>query len=106
MHPKNSTTQHAAQEPLLTEAFPFHQLSCGNDESSLLQVRPGLEAKEALNLASMLACSAVDIMTSLTEYGMTTNEVYGIRFLVQATAALVGASTHAVEFGNRQGGDA
>lgn len=104
MQAKNSNKPPVAQEALLTDAFPFYQLSDGDDESSLLQVRPGLEAKDALNTASMLACSAVDIMTRLTELGMTTNEVYGIRFLVEASAALIDASLHAVEFGNRQGG--
>lgn len=104
MQTKNSNKLHVAQEALLTDAFPFHQLSGGDDESSLLQVQPGHEAKEALNLASVLACSAVVIMERLTDGGMNADEVYGIRFLVQSSAALVDASVRAVEFGNRQGG--
>lgn len=104
MQTKSSNNPLAAQEALLTDAFPFHQLSGGNAESSLFQVNPGLEAKEALNLSSMLACSAMGIMERLTDGGMNTDEIYGIRFLVQASAALVDASIYAVEFGNRQGG--
>ncbi|WP_039967728.1 hypothetical protein [Pseudomonas chlororaphis] len=104
MRTKSSTTPSAAQEALLTEATPFHQLNAGYTDSSLLQVLPGQGAKEALELSSMLASSALEIMVRLTDGGMTANEIYGIRFLVQASAALVDASVRAVEFGNRQGG--
>lgn len=104
MQTKSSNNPLAAQEALLTDAFPFHQLSDGVAESSLFQVNPGLEAKEALNLSSMLACSAVVIMGRLTDGGMNADEIYGIRFLVQSSAALIDASVHAVEFGKRQGG--
>ena len=103
-HPKNSNKPAVAQEPLLTDAMAFHELSCGDYESSLLEVRRGAPGKDALNLSSMLMGSALEIMTSLTDEGMTTNQIYGVRFLIEASAALVDATTGPVEFGNRQGG--
>ena len=104
MQAKNSNKPSVAQEPLLTDASAFHQLSSGDYESSLLEVRSGMPAKEALNLSSMLMGSALEIMESLTDEGMTTNHIYGVRFLIEASAALVDATTGPVEFGNRQGG--
>lgn len=103
-HPKNSNKQSVAQEALLTDAMAFHELSHGDYESSLLKVCCGKPAKEALNLSSMLMGSALDIMASLTDEGMTTNHIYGVRFLIAESAALVDASVGPVEFGNRQGG--
>ena len=104
MHPKNSNKPSAVQEPLLTDAMAFHELSSRDYESSLLEVRRGAPAKDALNTSSMLMGSALDIMTSLIDEGMTTNQIYGVRFLIEASAALVDASVGPVEFGNRQGG--
>lgn len=104
MHPKNSNKPPVAQEALLTDATAFHELSHGEYESCLLEVRRGMPAKEALNLSSMLMGSALEIMTHLTDEGMTTNHIYGVRFLIEASAALVDATTGPVEFGNRQGG--
>lgn len=104
MHPKNSNKQSIAQEALLTDATAFHELSHRQYESSLLEVRCGKPAKEALNLSSMLMGSALEIMTSLTDEGMTTCQIYGVRFLIETSAALVDASVGPVEFGNRRGG--
>lgn len=104
MQTENSNKQPIAQEALLTDATAFHELSHRDYESSLLEVRRGMPAKEALNLSSMLMGSAMEIMTSLTDEGMTTNHIYGVRFLIEASAALVDASVGPVEYGNRQGG--
>ena len=104
MQEKNSNKQSVAQEALLTEATAFHELSHRGYESSLLEVRRGMPAKEALNLSSMLMGSALEIMTHLADDGMTTNQIYGVRFLIEASAALVDASVGPVEHGNRQGG--
>lgn len=52
----------------------------------------------------MLLGSTLEILTRLTESGMSTNEIFGIRFLVESSAALVDACSRGVEFGNRQGG--
>ncbi|WP_443696675.1 DUF3077 domain-containing protein [Pseudomonas sp.] len=104
MQAKNSNKPPVVQEALLTDATPFHELSHGDYESSLFEVRRGMPAKEALNLSSMLMGSDLEIMTHLTDDGMTTNEVYGVRFLIEASAALVDASVGPVEYGNRQGG--
>lgn len=104
MHPKNSNKQSVAQEALLTDAMPIFLLDVGSPESGLLQVCPGKPAAEAMNLASMLLGSTLEILTRLTESGMSTSEIFGIRFLVEASAALVDASTRSVELGKRQGG--
>ena len=104
MHPKNSTTPTIVQEAPLTAATTFFQLSMGNSESSLFQVRGSKSASEALNLSSMLLHSVVELMGRLTEYGMSTNEIYAVRFLVDSSAALMDASTRSIEFGNRHGG--
>lgn len=102
--PKNSNKPAAAQEAPLTDAMPIFLLDVGNPESGLIQVCAGKSAAEALNLSSMLLGSALEILTSLTDRGMSTNEIFGIRFLVESSAALVDASTHSVELGYRQGG--
>lgn len=104
MHPKNSNKQPEAQEALLTDAMPIFLLDVGSQESSLLQVRAGRPAAEAMDLASMLLGSTLEILTRLTESGMSTNEIFGVRFLVESSAALIDASAQSVEFGNRQGG--
>lgn len=104
MQAKNSNKPAVAQEALLTDAMAFHELSHRSYESSLLEVRHGMPAKEALQLSSMLMGSALEIMQSLTDEGMNTNHIYGVRFLIEASAALVDASVGPVEYGNRQGG--
>ena len=103
-HPKNSNKTSTAQDLLLTDATAFYEVSVGEYESSLLEVRRGGAAKDALNISSMLMGSALEIMNSLIDEGMTTNQIYGVRFLIEASAALVDATTGPVEFGNRQGG--
>ena len=104
MQTENSNKPSVAQEPLLTDGLAFHELSHGEYESCLLEVRSGMPAKEALNLSSMLMGSALEIMTHLTDDGMTTNQIYGVRFLIEASSALVDASVGPVEYGNCQGG--
>ena len=104
MHPKNSTTPPGAQPPALTEAMPIHLLDVDHPDSGLIQVRAGNPVNDALFLASTLMSSAVEIMTRLTDGGMGTNEVFGVRFLIESSVALIDASAHGVEFGNRQGG--
>lgn len=105
-HPKNSNKPAVAQEPLLTDASLFYRTLVDHRESSLLLVRPAKEAKDALNLSSMLQTAAVEILGRLTEEGMSAAEIFGVRFLLEASVALVEASSHSVEFGNRQGGAA
>lgn len=103
-HPKNTTVPSKAQEAPLTAAMPFYRIVEGDQESTLLQVRAGKPATEAVDLASMLLGSTLEILTRLTESGMSTNEIFAIRFLVESSAALVDASAQSIEFGNRQGG--
>ena len=104
MQNENSNKPPVAQEALLTDAMPILLLDVGNPESGLIQVCAGKPASEAMNLASMLMGSTLEILTRLTESGMSTGEIFGIRFLVESSAALVAAPTHSVELGNRQGG--
>lgn len=104
MHPKNSNKPPVAQEALLTDGMPIFLLDVGKPESGLIQVCAGNPASEAMNLASMLLGSTLEILMSLTERGMSTNEIFGVRFLVEASAALVDASTRSVELGKSQGG--
>lgn len=104
MQTKNSNKQPVAQEALLTDAMPIFLLDVGNPESGLIQVCAGKPAAEAMDAASMLLGSALEILTRLTESGMSTNEIFGVRFLVGSSAALIDASAQSVEFGNRQGG--
>ncbi|WP_443696353.1 hypothetical protein [Pseudomonas sp.] len=103
-HAKNSTTPTIAQEAPLTEDMPFFYLAVGDGDSNLLQVCAGKSASEALSLSSMLLHSAVELMERLTEHGMSTNEIYGIRFLIDASATLIDASACSIEHGNRQVG--
>lgn len=104
MQTKNSNKHPVAQEALLTDAMPIFLLDVGDPESGLLQVCAGKPAAETMDLASMLLGSTLEILTRLTESGMSTNEIFGIRFLVESSAALVDACSRGVEFGNRQGG--
>jgi hypothetical protein len=92
-----------ARPPLLTDAIPFFQLCIGDPESGLLQVCSGKPAHEALDCASLLMHASIDLMVRLTDHGMSTNEIYGIRFLLESSAALVDASARSVEFGNEGG---
>lgn len=93
----------ARQQTLLTTATTLFQLSVGDPESGLLQVCSGKPAHEALDCASMLMHASIDLMVRLTDHGMNTNEIYGIRFLLESSAALVDASARSVEFGNEGG---
>lgn len=104
MQVKNSNKPSEAQEVPLTSAMPIYLLDVGSPESGLLQVCADRTASEALCLASMLMTSTREILERLTEGGMGTNEIFGIRFLVESSAALVDASAQSIEFGNRQGG--
>ncbi|MDI2594083.1 hypothetical protein POF45_22010 [Pseudomonas sp. 681] len=107
MHPKNSTTHPVVQEQLLTDASSFYREAVGDADSGLLQVCAGKSVGTALNCSSMLMHSALEILERLTESGMGTNEIYGVRFLLESSAALVNASVRSAEFGNRrQGGEA
>lgn len=103
-HPKNSTTPPGAQPPALTEAMPIHLLDVDHPDSGLIQVCASKPVSDALSLASTLMGSALEIMARLTDGGMGTNEVFGVRFLIESSVALVDASTQSVEFGSSQGG--
>lgn len=106
MHPEISITTPLAQPLALTEAMPIHLLDVDRPDSGLIQVCAGKPVTDALFLASTLAGSALEIMARLTDGGMGTNEVFGVRFLIESSVALIDASAYGVEFGNRQGGAA
>lgn len=101
---KNTIAPPKVQQPLLTEETPFSQLSAGVPESGLLMVASGKPSAAALNHASMLMAASIDFLARLSDGDANANELYGIRFLVETSAALVEASVLSVEFGSSQGG--
>ena len=106
MQPKNSTALPGAQEILLTSRAPFHSFDSTDKSLGLLQVCSGMPVSEALSSSSNLLAAATSFLDRFLEEGMDANEIYGIRFLVDAAKALVDAGVLSVEFGNRQGGEA
>lgn len=107
MHPKNSTTPLAAQEALLTEYSDFYHQDVSADgvrSRPLLAVQAGQDCEEALNSASMLLGAVDEIMTALTDEGIETNAIYGLRFLIESGKALVDASVVAVMAAKCAGG--
>lgn len=98
------TTTHDTREQLLTTACSFYHFSCSPNEKSLMQVLPGAPAVEALTSVECLLGAAINFCDRLIEENKCANEVYGIRFLVEAAKSLSSAAVYSVEFGNRQGG--
>lgn len=107
MHPKNSNKQPTAQEALLTQHsdFYFQEVSTeGVSSRPLLFVRAGEDIETALNSASMLLGAVGQIMTSLTDDGIQTDTIYGLRFLIESSKALMDSTTVAVMRAKIQGG--
>lgn len=106
MHPKNSTTHAVRQAALLTTAQPFHDFDCTDKTAKLLMVRPGMLCSEALSSSSNLLSAVGCILDRLLEGGMSAQEIYGVRFLVESASAFVDACATTIELGNTQGGEA
>lgn len=107
MHPKNSNKQPVAQEALLTghSDFYFQEISAeGVRSRPLLVVQAGEDVETALNSASMLLGAVDEIMTSLTDDGIQTDTIYGLRFLIESSKALMDSTTVAVMRAKIQGG--
>lgn len=98
------TPTHKAQEPLLTTASPFHNFQYFPESRYLLQVLPEVPAIDALNTSGCLLAAATSFCDRLMEEDAHANEMYGLRFILEASRALVTSATRSVEFGNRQGG--
>lgn len=69
-----------------------------------MQVLPGAPAADALNSSECLLTAATNFCDRLIEENTCANEIYGLRFLIEAAKTLVSAAVYSVEFGNRQGG--
>lgn len=106
MHLKNSSTQSVAQVPLLTTSQPFHDFDCTDKTEKLLMVRPGMPCSEALSSSSNLLGAVTCILDRSLEGGLNAQEIYGVRFMVEAAGAFVDACVTSVEFGFCQGGEA
>lgn len=107
MHPKNSNKPPVVQEALLTAYSDFYHLSVSADglrSRPLLVVQAGEDIEEALNSASMLLGAVDEIMTRLTDGGIETNAVFGLRFLIESSKALMDSTTTAVLAAKSQGG--
>ncbi|WP_411390718.1 DUF3077 domain-containing protein [Pseudomonas sp. MPB23] len=107
MHPKNSTTQSVVQEALLTTHSDFYHQDVsaeGNHSRPMLAVQPGQDCEDALNSASMLLGSVEEIMTALIDEGLETNAIYGLRFLIESSRALMDSTIGSVIAAKRQGG--
>ncbi|MBL0793684.1 DUF3077 domain-containing protein [Pseudomonas sp. B7] len=106
-HPKNSTGHNRMQQQMLTTHSNFYHQSVSADgihSRPLLAVQAGQDCEEALNSASMLLGAVDEIMTALTDEGMETNAIFGLRFLIESSKALVDSTTNAVMHGKSQGG--
>lgn len=106
-HPKNSITGNLVQVELLTSRSDFYFKNIeasGIRTQPLLSVQAGQDCEEALNTASMLLGSVDEIMTAFTDEGLETNSIFGLRFLVEASKALIDSSMVAVMTAKREGG--
>lgn len=107
MHSKNTTAPPLAQHQMLTSASDFFHQNISADgirTRPLFSVQAGQDCEEAINQASMLLGSVDEIMTLLTDEGIETNAIYGLRFLVESSKALMDASVVAVMTAKSQGG--
>lgn len=101
---KDSTISQETREQLLTTAQPFYFFSGVPPKKYLLQVQPGMPVIDALNTSSCLLGSAESLLTHLMDGEMGSYETYAIRFLVEASKALLDSAIHDVEFGNHRAG--
>lgn len=107
MQMKNSNKPPVSQEVLLTGHSDFYHQDVSPDgvrSRPLLAVQAGQDCEEALNSASMLLGAVDEIMTVLTDEGIETNTIYGLRFLIESGKALVDASVVAVMAAKCAGG--
>lgn len=107
MHPENSNKKPTAQEALLTQHsdFYFQEFSAeGVGSRPLLFVQAGEDIETALNSSSMLLGAVEEIMRCLTDDGIETNTIYGLRFLIESSKALMDSTTLAVMRAKSQGG--
>ena len=98
-------TPHIAHEQLLTTAHSFHHFKCLPKEEFLMQVLPGAPVIDALNASNCLLAAASSFCEQMMAGKTCPTEVYGLHFLIEASRALLIATTASVEFGNRQGGE-
>ncbi|MBH3367162.1 hypothetical protein I5R92_07660 [Pseudomonas carnis] len=70
-----------------------------------MQVLPGAPVIDALNASNCLLAAACKLCDQMMEGTSSPTEVYGLHFLIEASRALLIATTASVEFGNRQGGE-
>lgn len=98
-------TTHITHEQLLTTAYSFHHYRCLPKEEFLMQVLPGAPVIDALNASNCLLAAACKLCDQMMEGTSSPTEVYGLHFLIEASRALLIATTASVEFGNRQGGE-
>lgn len=97
-------TTHEVREQLLNTTCPFYHFSYSPNEKFLMQVLPGAPAVDALTSAECLLGAAINFCDRLIEENTCANEIYGVRFIVEAAKSLLSAAIDSVEFGNRQGG--
>jgi hypothetical protein len=97
-------TAQAAREQLLTTARSFHNFEYRPENKYLLQVLPGNPAIEALNSSSCLLTAVTRFLDRLIDGDTDANEIYAVRFIVEAANALIDSATTSVELGNRHGG--
>lgn len=105
--PKNTTMPLRVQEAMLTAHSDFYHQDVSADGVSsrpLLAVQAGQDCEEALNSASMLLGAVNEIMTALTDEGIETNAIYGLRFLIESSKALMDSTVVAVMSAKIQGG--
>lgn len=105
--PENTTGSLPAQHPMRTASVYFYHQDIdadGVNSQPLLAVQPGQDCEKAINQASMLLGSVSEIMTLLTDDGMETNTIFGLRFLVESSMALMESTVTAVMEAKSQAG--
>lgn len=106
MRPEITTGSLPAQHQMSTTESDFFYQNVNTDgmrTQPLLSVQAGQDCEAAINQASMLLGSAEEIMTLLTDEGIETNTIYGLRFLIEASKALMDASITAVMTAKNKG---
>lgn len=106
---ENNTGSSLVQHQMLTTEVDFYHQDFSADGSkseSLFAVQAGCDGEKAINQASMLVGSVNEIMTLLTDDGMETNTIFGLRFLLESSMALMESTVMAVTEAKSQGGAA
>jgi len=99
--PATSPNMH---EQLLTTASSFHNFQYFLEGKYLLQVLPDALAIDTLNPSNCLLVDATDACDRFMDEDANSDVIYALRFMVEASRALVSAATASVEFGNLRGG--